>query len=85
MKVVLTKCVMDQVLMTPNILTIFFIGMAILEGHHYVLQELEDKFIATYFVSDAYFFAKKIIISQFTIISSVYIDICIILDSCSTY
>ena len=51
MKVVVKKCLMDQFLMTPNIVAIFYIGMSLLESKQDVFAELKEKFVPTFVVS----------------------------------
>lgn len=50
-KVVAKKCILDQFLMTPNLLAIFYVGMSLLEGKDDLTAELKKKFVPTFVVS----------------------------------
>jgi len=43
--------VLDQFLMTPHLLALFYIGMSLLEQKQDVLAELKQKFVPTFVVS----------------------------------
>ncbi len=50
MKIVARKCLMDQFLMTPQILIMFYVGMSLLEGREDLFAELKKKFLPTFTV-----------------------------------
>jgi Mpv17-like protein len=47
-KTVVKKCLMDQFMMTPNILIMFYVGMSLMEGKEDVFSELKQKFVPTF-------------------------------------
>jgi len=77
-KIVVRKCLMDQFLMTPNILIMFFVGMSLMEGREDIFAELKQKFIPTFFVSSCFWLPTQAL--NFTYIPPqyriVYIGVC---------
>ena len=51
LKIVVKKCLIDQFLMTPNLLVMFYVGMSLLEGREDVFAELKKKFVPTFTVN----------------------------------
>lgn len=58
-KTVAKKCILDQFLMTPNLLAIFYVSMSLLEGKSDLTAELRKKFVPTFIVSIKYFSRLK--------------------------
>merc|ERR1711976_1012067 len=51
-KTIATKVVFDQAVSAPIILGLFYIGMSLMEGRPDIFQELREKFMETFKVSD---------------------------------
>ncbi|XP_014243455.1 mpv17-like protein isoform X1 [Cimex lectularius] len=48
MKIVTKKLLLDQFVLTPQLLTIFYVSMSIMEGKDDLLAELREKFVPTF-------------------------------------
>ncbi|CAH1396174.1 unnamed protein product [Nezara viridula] len=47
-KIILKKLLLDQFVMTPQLLTAFYISMSIMEGKEDIFKELKEKFVPTF-------------------------------------
>uniref|UniRef100_B4N505 GK20482 n=1 Tax=Drosophila willistoni TaxID=7260 RepID=B4N505_DROWI len=47
--IIVKKLVLDQFLLTPYLLTVFYAGMSIMEGSDDIFLELREKFMPTFF------------------------------------
>ncbi|CAG7730478.1 unnamed protein product, partial [Allacma fusca] len=77
-RMVVKKCLIDQFLMTPNLLVIFYVGMSLLENKEDILAELKEKFVPTFITSSCFWLPAQAI--NFTFIPAqyriVYIAVC---------
>ncbi|CAG7832178.1 unnamed protein product, partial [Allacma fusca] len=77
-RMVVKKCLIDQFLMTPNLLVIFYLGMSLLENKEDILAELMEKFVSTFITSSCFWLPAQAI--NFTFIPAqyriVYIALC---------
>jgi len=77
-RIVVRKCLMDQILMTPNLLVMFYVGMSVLEKKDDYFAELKAKFVPTYIANSLFWVPNQaanfsLIPPQFRI---VYIGCC---------
>jgi Mpv17-like protein len=47
-KIIIRKLLLDQFILTPPLLVIFYTGMSIMERQQYLLEECQKKFIPTF-------------------------------------
>ncbi|KAF2887948.1 hypothetical protein ILUMI_18225 [Ignelater luminosus] len=77
-KIILKKVLMDQFLMTPHLVWLFFIAMSIMEGRKDILAECKQKFIPTFKTSCMFWLPAQTV--NFTIIPTqfrvVYVGSC---------
>jgi len=77
-KTVVRKCLMDQFMMTPQLLVMFYVGMSLLEGREDIFAELKQKFVPTFAANMCFWLPTQAI--NFTYIPPqyrvVYIGLC---------
>ncbi|CAG7784962.1 unnamed protein product [Allacma fusca] len=77
-RIVVKKCLIDQFLMTPNILVMFYVGMSLLESREDIFAELIEKFVPTFITSSCFWIPIQA--TNFTFIPAqyriVYIAVC---------
>ncbi|XP_015042569.1 mpv17-like protein isoform X2 [Drosophila miranda] len=76
--IIVRKLVLDQFILTPYLLTIFYAGMSIMEGCDDILLELREKFLPTFVRSCIFWLPAQVL--NFSLVAPrfrvIYMGVC---------
>ncbi|XP_034140301.1 mpv17-like protein isoform X2 [Drosophila guanche] len=76
--IIFRKLVLDQFILTPYLLTVFYAGMSIMEGSEDILLELREKFLPTFVRSCIFWLPAQVL--NFSLVAPrfrvIYMGVC---------